>query len=166
MLRLFGWTGLAVFVVVLYVGTTFSARRSEALATQAIGRPHATRPAAADDEKSNPELHDEMEKLQQAMRTLRRSLRDKEQMPAALTATVEAQLAAHRCKALTPIKIDELAEDKKSRAKVEYRLQMIEVCRQLLELEAKLVAGDLAGAGEVYKKLKPLERSGHDKFRD
>ncbi|MBC8404208.1 MAG: hypothetical protein H8E15_03195 [Planctomycetes bacterium] len=124
-------------------------------------------------EPGGPDEHDEtvlaknMETVKKGMRRLRRGLKDQEQLPAALPLILSMQEAAHLCKVEIPAMTAGVeGEEAKATFVKEYRLGMIKLQGQLLDLETAVLNGDVAAAQKIFGGLKDAQEAGHEKFTE
>jgi hypothetical protein len=130
---------------------------------------HAQEPGAHDDGQEHDEtvLAQNMETIKKGMRRLRRGLKDQEQLPAALPLILSMQEAAHLCKIEIPAMAEGVeGEEAKATFVKEYRLGMIKMQGQLLQLETAVLNGDVAAAQKVFGGLKDSQEAGHEKFTE
>jgi hypothetical protein len=111
-------------------------------------------------------IHEGMSKMNRAMRTLRKSLRDESRNAESLQAIVEAQRGASLAKTETPGVTAKQPESERAAFVVEYRLEIIRVERALLDLEEAVLAGDNEKAQELLKSAKSMEGPGHERFTE
>lgn len=111
------------------------------------------------------ELHDRMEKIEDHLRVLRRSLRDAERDADSLAALHAAQLEAMACKPLVPERASEQPEADRAAYVNAYRADLCTAIQGLLEVEKAVLAGDHEKAQELFKDVKRLEKAGHEKYQ-
>lgn len=108
-----------------------------------------------------------MDVIKKGMRRLRRGLKDKEQLPAALPIVMAMQEAAQICKTERPAMTDGIeGKEAQDQFVTEYRLGMIQFQNGLLMLEEAVLKGDADLAQKIYGKLKDAQESGHEKFTE
>jgi soluble cytochrome b562 len=133
----------------------------------ALGASSAARqdhPTPADAPKSAPELGEAMKRIEGAMKTLRRSVRDAEQRPASLEALDELQGAVVDAKRRVPPMALPLEAAQKEELVLAYRRAMGELLEQSLVLERAVLDGDVERARAEWTKLQDMEDSGHERF--
>ena len=111
-------------------------------------------------------LHEGMSRMNRAMRTLRKSLRDESRNAESLEVIVEAQRAASLTKTETPALTAKQPEAERAAFLVAYRQEIIRVERALLDLEEAVLAGDNEKAQELLKAAKAMEGPGHERFTE
>lgn len=139
--------------------------RHPALAVLAVAAAALIAPIvpALDGEAEN-ELHERMEKIEDSMRFLRRSLRKPEQDQETLRVLQEAESEALVCKTLVPTRA--AGEADRDAFLVAFRSDMCSFIQQLLEVERAVLAGDHEKAQELYKDIKRFEKSSHEKYQE
>ena len=135
----------------------------------AVFRPTAARAAAPAAEKKEPkkadtELAKQMEVIDQGMKKLRRSLRQKEQNAQSLELITQMQAAALACKAQTPVMTPTIPEAQRAKWLADYRKQMAQLLSEITNMEVALLDGDNEKAQQIHKKLGEMEDAGHEKF--
>lgn len=111
-------------------------------------------------------LDESMQTLQGNMKRAERAFEAKDTAKL-LPAILEMQKAAYEAKTEA---IPKMADEKDAKAKEElgqgFRLQMIELEKNLLDVEAALVQGKLDDAAKAFDKVKGSKKAGHDKYKD
>ena len=107
-------------------------------------------------------LEEGMETMGRSWRQLRRAKNDFDKVLTAATAMQEAVL---KCKPETPKTIAVLDESKQPRELVKYRLAMIEMMEELLNVEKAALAKDEKKMRAAINKLGALQKSGHNQFK-
>lgn len=120
-------------------------------------------PAAA---WTSGKLDQSMQILQSGQQKLGKAL-DKKDVATVLAQVVEMQKAAQEAKLDTPPKAGEYKEaDKKAAFVNGFRKQMIALQKDLLDLEAAAVDGDLDEAKKIFdERVKAAKKSGHDQYK-
>jgi soluble cytochrome b562 len=121
-------------------------------------------PASRD---GDPALEESMQTLQAGVKGLDKAL-EKSETERALGLVADMQKAAHAAKGATPTKAGEIT-DAAAKAKfvTGYRLQMIQLERGLLDVEAALLEGKVADAKKALDThVKPHKKAGHDAYKD
>ncbi|MBL8863852.1 MAG: hypothetical protein JNK02_17820 [Planctomycetes bacterium] len=113
------------------------------------------------------ELEDAMQTLQASTKSLERAL-DKAETPKALGLVIEMQDAVRVAKLQTPGKAAELGDEAaKAKFVTGFRLELIELQRGLLDVEAALLQGKADEAKKALDaRVKPLKKRGHDAYKD
>ena len=115
---------------------------------------------AADDE--NP-LHVAMEKMDDALKALRKQVGDASQNDASLKLIDEMQAQCVVAKAMVPERAAKEADKKKF--VTAYRLEMLKVMDELVKLERAVVEGKNEEALALAKGLTKIKNEGHEKFQ-
>src|SRR5687768_18068056 len=121
-----------------------------------VGRLHAF----ADDE--NP-MHIAMEKMDDALKVLRKQVSDPAQNDASLKLIEEMQTQCVLAKGMTPERAAKEADKKKF--VTAYRLEMLKVMDELVKLERAVVEGKNEEALALAKGLTKIKNEGHEKFQ-
>ena len=127
------------------------------LGLSGVARLHAF---AADDE--NP-LHVAMEKMDDALKALRKQVGDASQNDASLKLIDEMQAQCVIAKAIVPERAAKEADKKKF--VTSYRLEMLKVMDELVKLERAVVEGKNEEALGIAKGLTKIKNEGHEKFQ-
>ena len=108
-----------------------------------------------------------MHTVEDALKDLRRSVRDPEKHTDALASLVVCQEASIICKTLPPAMLKSVPADKQAEFLKAYRLEMIAFEKALLDLEAAVLEGkDVDTLKEMYTNLKRLEDPAHERFTE
>ena len=110
------------------------------------------------------ELAGHMEKIEDALKQLRKHLKEESARPAALEALAEIQRETLTCKALVPASAAEVPEGERGAFVTAYRRTMVDFLLRQLELEAALLDGDAQTIKSAFERLKAMEDSGHERF--
>lgn len=110
------------------------------------------------------ELANNMERLEQSVRQLRRSLRDAANDPASLEHLTELQSAIVACKALQPSMTESLPEAERGAFVVAFRLEMATMLLHAIEVEMAILAGDREKVDEAFAAIRESEDPGHERF--
>jgi hypothetical protein len=121
--------------------------------------------ATADDAAQASPLHKQMEILQDAVKQLRRQVKDPARNPQSLELVVQMQTSVILAKTYVPPLAQTLPEEKRPEFLMGYRKKMIELADALLELELALLDGKNAQAEELLKKSLELRFKGHQQFK-
>jgi len=107
-----------------------------------------------------------MERVKDAMRTLRRSIRKPESRTDSLAHVQECQEGLLLAKPLVPLMLANIPEAQRAQFQRDFRLEMIVAMEAFLELERALLEERDEDARELYKKAAGLEDPAHDRFTD
>lgn len=125
----------------------------------------APSPVAAEEAAEASPLHKQMEILQEAVKQLRRQVKDPARNPQSLELVVQMQTSVILAKTYVPPLAQTLAEEKRPEFLMGYRKKMIELADALLELELALLDGKNAQAEELLKKSLELRFKGHQQYK-
>ena len=126
------------------------------LALAGVARLHAF----ADDESP---LHVAMEKMDDALKALRKQVSDPAQNDASLKLIEEMQAQCVIAKGMTPERAAKEADKKKF--VTAYRLDMLKVMDELVKLERAVLEGKNEEALNLAKGLTKVKNEGHEKFQ-
>lgn len=121
----------------------------------------APKPAPAAEEHP---LEAAMSRIEGAMKSLRRSVRDVEQRSASLTELDALQHAAIDAKSLVPPMAKKLEGAAREELLLAYRRTLTVVLQRALELEQAVIDGDVERSKTAWEALSALEDEGHEKF--
>ena len=121
--------------------------------------------AAPRDDEETP-MHQQMEVIEDGLKSLRRGLRKPENNPQSLETVLAMQQAAWVCKGLEPAMMSSVPEAERAQFLADYRKDMAICMKAMLDLEIALLDGDNEKAQELYKTLKIQEDEGHEKFTE
>ena len=125
------------------------------------------RPAPQDDDHDETPMAEAMHEVEDALKSLRRSVRDPEALEDSLASVIVAQRASIECKVLVPAMTEKLPEAERAAFVKAYRIEMIAFERALLDLEQALLEGkDVETLREMYKGLKEMEDPAHERFTE
>lgn len=127
------------------------------------------RPAALQDDHAEEEtpLAREMLRVKDALRDLRRSVRDPERKEDSLASVLECQDAALLAKREVPAMAERLPAAEREAFLRDYRLEMIRFERALLDLEQALLEGaEVDRLRELYEVVKEMETPAHGRFTE
>jgi soluble cytochrome b562 len=111
-------------------------------------------------------LHQEMERIENGLKRIRRDAKDAAKNATTLETVLEMQDAAGKSKLMIPPITEKQPEAERAAFARDYRKQMIEVEKTLLDLELALLDGDQEKAQALIKKVSDAEDSGHEKFTE
>ncbi len=144
-----------------------------AAATLAIGlsrvgtAAHASPPTQDPEEhESETELAQQMEIVEDGLRTLRRSVRNPEKTADSLTAVIACERAIMACKGEVPSMAAKLPEAERKVFVTAFRLEMVNLLEKFLALEKALLEGRNDDLRDLYKALKALEDPAHERFTE
>ena len=109
----------------------------------------------------------QMERIEEALGGLRRSVRDPEKREESLAAVLVCQEALVACKREVPAMTGRVPEGERESFLRDYRLELIRLERALLDLEEGLLQGkDVETLRDLYKAIKGLEDPAHERFTE
>ncbi len=123
--------------------------------------PHALQEREGEHET---ELAQQMEKLEDQLKPLRKHLRPDGSRADALTALVEIQRLSLACKTLVPEIAAKLPEAERAVLVTAYRRTMVDFLLRQLELEGALLDGDEAAIQAAFDRFREMEDSAHERF--
>lgn len=123
--------------------------------------PHALQEREGEHET---ELAQQMEKLEDQLKPLRKHLRPDGSRADALTALVEIQRLSLACKTLVPEIAAKLPESERAALVTAYRRTMVDFLLRQLELEGALLDGDEAAIQAAFDRFREMEDSAHERF--
>jgi hypothetical protein len=121
-------------------------------------------PLPRQEEHSETELAGHMEKIEDALKQLRKHLKEESGRPAALEALAEIQRETLACKELVPTSAAEVPEAERGAFVTAYRRTMVDFLLRQLELEAALLDGNVEAVKAAFERLKAMEDTGHERF--
>jgi len=123
--------------------------------------------ARADEEKKQKsELHKKMEKIDEGMKKLKRTLKKPDQNEASLKVISTIIALAGECKEMIPSQAAKLPEGDRKKFVDDYQKSMIQLIATMDDMKKAVEAGDNKKAIELHKALKDQEEDGHDKFME
>jgi hypothetical protein len=120
---------------------------------------------AAPEQEKTP-MAKQMERVEDAMRTLRRSIRKPESRADSLAHVQECQEGLMLAKGLQPMMLAQIPEAEKAAFRRDFRLGMVEALEAYLELERALLEERDEEAKELYKKAAGMEDPAHERFTE
>ena len=117
-------------------------------------------------EQEETPMAEQMERVEDAMRTLRRSIRKPESRADSLAHVQECQEGLMLAKGLKPMMLAQIPEADKAAFLRDFRLGMVEALEAYLELERALLEERDDDAKELYKKAAGLEDPAHERFTE
>ena len=123
----------------------------------------SVRPQEPEDEPETV-LAGHREKIEDALKALRRELREEPGGAAALGTIVEIERLALECKGLEPALAAPLPEAERSALVKAYRLTMIEFIEKQLAVERALLEGKAEAIKQALDELRAMEDSAHERF--
>jgi hypothetical protein len=120
--------------------------------------------ALQEQEEHETELASRMEKIEDALKQLRKDLKDPGATPAALAGLAGIQAETLACKLLVPASAAEQAEGERAAFVTAYRRTMVDFLLRQLELEAALLDQDAEGTKSAFERLRAMEDSAHERF--
>lgn len=121
-------------------------------------------PQEAAHAEEETELAGHMEEIEDALKQLRKSMKDASARAASLETLAEIQRLTLTCKALTPALVAELPEAERAALVTAYRRTMVDFLLRQLELEAALLDGDAQAAQDAFERFRAMEDSAHERF--
>lgn len=115
-------------------------------------------------EPETSELAEHMEHIEVLVGKLRRSLRKPEQKADSLGHVAEMQAATLASKGLVPAMATRLPEAERPAFVTAYRIDMVAMLSALLELELALLEDRHEEANAIFKRVRAMEDSGHERF--
>ena len=124
---------------------------------------------AAQEKREKQKEHDtelgrQMEKLEDLVRPLRKSLRAEGASAEALATLAEIERITLTCKELAPEAAAKLPEAERSAFVTAYRRTMVDFLTRQLELEAAILDGDAAATQTALERFRAMEDSSHERF--
>jgi cytochrome b562 len=124
--------------------------------TSGPARPTEGRPAS---------LERNMEAMERAFKKLQAQISDPAQNTSSLELITQMQQQTLASKSQTPKLVSQLPEDQRAKQLVEYRMMMVSLLQQELELENHLLNHENDKAAESLKAIDQLQKDGHKDFR-
>jgi hypothetical protein len=126
--------------------------------------PRATPGEQEEHDEHETELAGRMERIEDALKELRKHLKEESGYPAALAALAEIQGQALACKLLVPAAAAQVPEGERAAFVTSFRRTMVDFLLRQLELEAALLDGDAAAVKAAFERLRDMEDSAHERF--
>jgi soluble cytochrome b562 len=117
------------------------------------------------DEHGGP-LHDSMEAMNKAYKTLRMQIADASKNASSLELVSEMQKQALIAKSAIPARAKATPEAQRAKFISDYRKSMVMLMTELLKLETALVDGKNADAEAIAKNLTKMKNEEHEKFQE
>ena len=130
-----------------------------------LGAPSSAAPPQ-EEEHEESELHESMEVVEDAMKLLRRTVREADQSARSLELLSEIQSATIRCKSLRPPMVESIPEGERAAFVTSFRRTFLDLLEAQLELERAILDGDVERARTAYKLVHDFEDSGHERFTE
>lgn len=118
------------------------------------------------EEHEETPMEEQMERVEDAMRFLRRSIRKPESRADSLAHVQECQEGLLLAKELEPMMLARIPEAERAAFKRDFRLGMVEALEAFLEMERALLEERDDDAKELYKKAAGLEDPAHERFTE
>ena len=128
--------------------------------------------AAQDPEEQEPETEHETELARQmtivedGLRSLRRSVRDPEKNADSLATVIACERAILGCKGEIPSMTAQVPEADREAFVTAFRLEMVSLLENFLELEKALLEERNDELRDLYKALKSMEDPAHERFTE
>ncbi len=147
--------GAAVLAVCLPAAVCMNSARAE----------EEPRKGVAKGPKKTTPLADHMIEITRAMRKIKRNLADPRKNGDSLELLDAVQKHALAAKSMTPSKAKKLPAQERGKLLKAYREGMIELLKELLDLEQLLLAGKNDAARRKYQHIRRLEKKAHERFQ-
>lgn len=137
-------------------------------ATALLGLSVSSSPAAlAAQPEEQPLLHDSMEEMSDAFRTISRGYSKADKLDDVLEAITTLQENIVTAKSLVPDRLSDLSGEELETALTDYRVRMAKLLDRSAELEVALLTGDDDLAHMILRdELYPMRDEGHELFSD
>ena len=136
----------------------------------AFASPRVLAPASQEPKKGHDEpptvLEDRMHEIEDALKGLRRSLRDPARTADSLALVAKLQLAAVAEKSEPPRMLPRVPEAERAKFTADYRKEMVHLLDLSLRLELALLDGNAEAATTAFDALRDLEDPAHSKFTE
>ncbi len=120
-----------------------------------------------DDHEDETPLAEAMHSMEDALKSLRRSVRKVDAREASLASVLTCEKAILFCRTQEPAMLASIPEGERERFLTDYRLELVRTERALLDLEAALLEGqDVETLRALYKAIKGLEDPAHERFTE
>lgn len=116
-------------------------------------------------EEDKTRLELQMKEVNSTLRLLRRTAGNEEKIAESLKHTRRLQVLFTEGRAEKPIMLEEVPEADRAKFLLDYQKMMLKVSRDLLDLEAALIEGDVEKAGEIRKTVNNWKKEGHKQFK-
>lgn len=110
------------------------------------------------------ELAHHMEKVEDALKALRRSLRDPDNRDESLSLVSTMETETIACKAFVPFMAATIQEDDRGDFVYDFRRTMLDFLEHQLDLERAILDGDPDAIKEAFGKVHDMEDFGHERF--
>jgi hypothetical protein len=157
-------TSLSAVSVDLHLSSAALAMRLLALVLALVLLPAFVLGTQQKDAEPESELAQLMEKLEDQLKPLRKSLREGGSPIEARAALVEIQRLTLACKELEPAAAAKLPEAERAAFVTAYRRTMVDFLLRQLELEAALLDGDAVATQAAFDRFREMEDSAHERF--
>ena len=165
------WLGLA-FALPVFVSLSLSDANAARLASaqdaeyaEYAGQAEQAGQAEHQD-GAHDELEEHMESIEDAVKRLRRSLRDDANRADSLELVAALQRASVTAKSEAPPMAASVPDGERDAFLTAYRRTMVDFLRVQLDLEAALLDGDAEAATEAFERVRDMEDSGHERFTE
>ena len=119
---------------------------------------------AGPQDEEHSELEEHMERIEGAVKSLRRSLRDPANLEQSLALVTDIQAATIAAKGLTPHMAESVPEAERAAFVGAYRGMMLDFLDHQIVLERALLAGDEEAVTAAFKEVRDMEDTGHERF--
>jgi hypothetical protein len=117
-----------------------------------------------DEKHEETELGSHMEKIEDAVKLLRKHMKEPATYPAALDALAEIEQHSLQAKQLAPAAAAKLPAGEQAAFRTAYRRQMVDFLRHQLDLEAALLDGNAEAAKSAFDAFREMEDPSHERF--
>jgi hypothetical protein len=126
-------------------------------------QPPPARPASRPARPEN--LHRNMEAMERAFKKLQSQVKERSQNESSLALVTQLQQYTLAAKSQVPDPVAKLSGEERAKQLAEFRMMMVGVLREELELEHHLLNNDNTKAAESLAALGQLQKDGHKEFR-
>ncbi len=117
-------------------------------------------------EEEQTELDLCMERIEDAVKAVRRNLKDEAGRPEALRKVLELELATVEARGFVPQLAGKVPEVERAAFVSDFRRMMIDFQRAELDLEAALLDGDAGAIQAAFDAVRAFEDRGHERFTE
>jgi hypothetical protein len=107
-----------------------------------------------------------MERLEDTLKAVRRSLREEARRPEALRLVLELQKATVEARGYEPALAAKVNEAERPAFVADYRRMLIDLQRHELDLESALLDGDANAIQAAFEAVRSFEDRGHERFSE
>jgi soluble cytochrome b562 len=121
---------------------------------------------AADKDKGDSPLEDEMIAANKALKTLKTQITDASKNASSLQLIGEMQKHFVAAKDMEPLRSKKVPEGERAKFLADYRKAMINLLSEMLKLESAVLDNKNDDASAILKNLTKIKSDGHDKFQE